>query len=717
MSTLHSAKFQKLLADIRAKKAAEGVSVLPVVQLQEQIKEQKVETVELKSLGIGDKPSAETIKDVIEEVMYGADKEAPKVLGVARDITLNPKQQEFNDRVMERKNTVLIGAAGTGKTTCMRQVTRNLIDMGVLDKLPVSTKALTQGSPGAVILSFTRKAVNNIRHAVVDELKKNTVTIHRLLEFEPEFFEVEDPKKPGFIKKSMRFVPTRNKYRPLPAELTFVAFEESSMIGVDLYNLLQDALPHGHQEVFLGDIQQLPPVFGAAILGFKMLELPVVELTEIYRQAAKSPIISVAWKLLQGDIHAFNPKTVTRTIEHPGTNKPVKRIAVPALDALSKKTDDGSIYFQVWQKPLSPDHGLLTATKQFCAWESSGYYNPLDDIILCPYNQAFGTIELNKGIMQHLGNKRGAPVFEIIAGFNTHYLAVGDRVLYDKEDAFIVAIEKNGTYAGKTPRPPSVNLDRWGHYQENVTKAELEAHINAESAELDEAALDAIMQSAADEVEDRVQAASHVVTIRYAYQDGESDGLIKLNSASEINALLGGYAITVHKAQGSEWKKVFIVLHSQHAKMASRELLYTAITRARQDCHIICEVDTFSKGIKYQRIKGNTLKEKAEQFKGKLEKNDDAAGQIPVPSVPFSGSSIVRSEMEQVDTSNISEQTNAATVLETKQLVVEKGTEIRQTVSSPATATKELTLLEKLKAKIEAERAAKAAKEKEKTNG
>jgi hypothetical protein len=46
--------------------------------------------------------------------------------------------------------------------------------------------------------------------------------------------------------------------------------------------------------------------------------------------------------------------------------------------------------------------------------------------------------------------------------------------------------------------------------------------------------------------------------------------------------------------------------------------MYTACSRAREELHIICEPDHFVKGILQQRIKGETLAEKAEVFKGKL---------------------------------------------------------------------------------------------------
>ena len=51
--------------------------------------------------------------------------------------------------------------------------------------------------------------------------------------------------------------------------------------------------------------------------------------------------------------------------------------------------------------------------------------------------------------------------------------------------------------------------------------------------------------------------------------------------------------------------------------MLSREHLYTSVTRAKKDLVIICEPETFEKGISSQRIQGNTLQEKAMYFQGR----------------------------------------------------------------------------------------------------
>lgn len=544
--------------------------------------------------------------------------------GVERDIILNEKQQQFADLVATGQDCVLIGAAGTGKTTCMRQVTQMLMNSGRIGMLGSDTKYLSGSSPGAVIVAFTRKAVNNIRKAVDERLKKNTITIHKLLEFAPEKYQIEDPDKPGTFKWTMKFEPRRNADNPLPSSLKFIAHEESSMESVWLYNLRAEAMPHAYQEVFLGDIQQLPPTFGLAILGFKMLELPVVELTEIHRQAQGSPITRLAWKLLEGNPLQFNPTVKRITIKHPVTGKPVERNTVPALQALEQESEAGTVIFQPWQKKLNSDNALITIVRQFCQWTDSSYYNPQEDIILCPYNVSFGTIEINKGIAQHLGFKRQAIVHEVIAGFNKHYLAVGDRVLYDKEDAFIIDIARNSNYLGTAPTAASTHLDRWGIMQEKLSDTEeMQRHI--EESELELEALEAFMQSS---VEDRVQAASHVVILRMAGDDEIDFVPVELDASAEINALLGGYAITVHKAQGSEYEKVFIALHNSHAKMVSRELLYTAVTRARSFLHIICETDTFFKGVSSQRIGGDTWEAKAEKFKGKMAEGQD--NELPI---------------------------------------------------------------------------------------
>ena len=125
------------------------------------------------------------------------------------------------------------------------------------------------------------------------------------------------------------------------------------------------------------------------------------------------------------------------------------------------------------------------------------------------------------------------------------------------------------------------------------------------------------MAAYTEESEERVKAASHKITVRLE----DSDEEIVIDTAGAINSLLLSYSLTIHKSQGSEWDRVFLILHQSHATMIQRELLYTAVTRAAKELYIICEKESFVNGVKSQKIKGNTLAEKAEVFKGKLETN------------------------------------------------------------------------------------------------
>jgi exodeoxyribonuclease V alpha subunit len=66
------------------------------------------------------------------------------------------------------------------------------------------------------------------------------------------------------------------------------------------------------------------------------------------------------------------------------------------------------------------------------------------------------------------------------------------------------------------------------------------------------------------------------------------------------------FALTVHKSQGSEFEEVFIVLPSSSSKVLSRELIYTAITRARTDITILGSQSILKQSIskKIQRSSG-----------------------------------------------------------------------------------------------------------------
>jgi ATP-dependent exoDNAse (exonuclease V) alpha subunit len=575
----------KLRANVAAKKAAQEALNNPIIPEQ--------------SLVTAIKEELETASEIATTSLYSTDK-------YGNTITYNAEQADFVRIAKERDSCVLVGAAGTGKTTAMRGVMDALIrDVGVPVLKDCHHKHLIDGTPGIIAVSYTRRAVQNLKRAMSEDMQYNCITIHKLLEFAPTYFEVMD-ETTGMMKKKMEFLPMRNRTNPLPRGISTIIIDESSMVSGDgttaleqklLHNYLLDALSHSVQIIYLGDIQQLPPVFGCAILGYKLIELPVIELTQVYRQALESPIIRLAHRILSG---------------------------IPILPAeLEDWYFPGQLKLHPWKKSIHSEAALHTTVKFLTMEIERGLYIPEEDMVLCPWGKEsktetiFGTKELNKGIGNYLARRDDKYTYEIIAGFAKHYMSVGDKVLYEKEDAIITSIEPNGTYTGKAYRTASKSLDYWG-FEHDTASANQHESSNKKLLSLDDTlddddALDAYMAMAAGDDDSRTREASHVITMKLI----DSDILVSVSSAAEVNELLFAWALTVHKSQGSEFRKVYITLHKVHNVSIFRELLYTAVTRAREELYVICEPDHFVKGINSQRIKGNTLAEKAEFFKGK----------------------------------------------------------------------------------------------------
>ncbi len=71
-------------------------------------------------------------------------------------------------------------------------------------------------------------------------------------------------------------------------------------------------------------------------------------------------------------------------------------------------------------------------------------------------------------------------------------------------------------------------------------------------------------------------------SLRVAFTGGDADV-----SGKALGDLLHGWAITVHRAQGSEWDAVVVVMPPEAAAMMSRPLVYTALTRARRHLSVV----------------------------------------------------------------------------------------------------------------------------------
>lgn len=517
-------------------------------------------------------------------------------------VPLNAKQLLGVSYTLDKQSFVLTGAAGTGKTTAQAAV------VDILDKedaFGVHDFKYIGEAPSIAICAFTKVAVRNIQKAIrknprIEHYASHCMTIHSLLEYEPEVVtrETED----GGSKDVRVFMPKRNKANPL--QITHLIVEEASMVGLDLWWNLFDALLPGVQIVFLGDINQLQPVFAKPILGYALIKLPVIELSRVYRQALDSPIIYNAHQVLIG--------------------KPIKTSACQKVSVI-----EGKEKVKVGQTRM----GLALGT-QFRKLYELGFYSPDEDMILLPWNkQAMGVKAINEVIASFLGASRDAIVYHVRTNRMQWYLAVDDKVLVDKRAGVVTKIADNPKYIGADPRPA-------GYYTRDGTPilgggstVDFSADVGS-SKPVD--LIDYTNFSMDDvEVDEGNRASSHIVTVKWDDTNSESE-LRTAGDFSESNFQFG-YAMTVHKAQGSEWRKVFCAFHSEHMAFLSRELVYTALTRAREEFILFAKPDVVERACQKQEVKGNTLAAKIEYFNsGALLDKDLVPVEKPIDWVPFS---------------------------------------------------------------------------------
>ena len=163
------------------------------------------------------------------------------------------------------KVLVMTGGPGVGKTTIVKAVLRILAAKGIK----------------FLLCAPTGRAAKRMTEATGFEAK----TIHRLLEV--------DPRGGGF---------KRGDDNPLDCDLLVV--DEASMVDVMLMQALMKAVPDKAALLIVGDIDQLPSVGPGQVLAdiISSGAVPVVALTEVFRQAAQSRIITSAHRINQGSI-------------------------------------------------------------------------------------------------------------------------------------------------------------------------------------------------------------------------------------------------------------------------------------------------------------------------------------------------------------------------------------------------------------------------------
>lgn len=182
---------------------------------------------------------------------------------------LSAGQVQAVHAVAEAGALVLTGGPGTGKSTVVRQILELADENGV----------------DAVLCAPTGRAAKRLEQTTGHKAS----TIHRLLEVQAD---------------TGRFA--KGPHDPLPKGLVVV--DEASMLDVALADALLSALTPEHRLLLVGDADQLPSVGPGNVLRDVMAAallsdgaLPLVRLTEVFRQAEGSSIVHNAHRILAGE--------------------------------------------------------------------------------------------------------------------------------------------------------------------------------------------------------------------------------------------------------------------------------------------------------------------------------------------------------------------------------------------------------------------------------
>ena len=181
------------------------------------------------------------------------------------EVTLADSQREAVKKAVSSKVMVITGGPGVGKTTLVNAILR----------------ILTAKSVNVALAAPTGRAAKRLSETTGMEAK----TIHRILEV--------DTMRGGF---------KRNTDDPLDCDL--LVLDETSMVDVPLMASVVKALPDKAGLILVGDVDQLPSVGPGQVLAdvINSGAVPVSRLTEIFRQAAQSKIVTNAHKVNSGYI-------------------------------------------------------------------------------------------------------------------------------------------------------------------------------------------------------------------------------------------------------------------------------------------------------------------------------------------------------------------------------------------------------------------------------
>lgn len=377
----------------------------------------------------------------------------------SESMRLSDLQRDAVKLAVNRCVTVITGGPGTGKTTLIKCLL-----------------CLSKRFGQTELCAPTGRAAKRMTEATGHEAR----TIHRMLEYSAD---------EGTFKKCPE--------DPLKAKTVIV--DETSMVDIFLMRSLLRALKPGTRLVLTGDADQLPSVGAGNVLGDLIAsgEVPVVKLTEVFRQAEQSAIVTNAHRINRGEMPVSNRKGTDFYMERVGT---AEQAAQSALN-LVKTRLPGYFGFDALR-----DIQVMTPMKKGEA----------------------GVYAMNRRLQEALNPGNGKP--QLSRG--NDYFRPGDKVMQIKNDY-------------------DLEWTRDGEDGKGVFNGDI-----GFVTELDEE--------------------EKSLTVEF------DDGRCAEYSAELLEELELAYCMSVHKSQGSEFQAVVIPLVSGPPMLLTRNLLYTAVTRARK---------------------------------------------------------------------------------------------------------------------------------------
>ena len=376
-----------------------------------------------------------------------------------------PLQRQILELALRHQLVVLTGGPGTGKTTSVRAL------LAMFDRLGMKT----------LLTAPTGRAAKRMTELTGREAS----TVHRLLEAK-------------FADDGETVVFSKNAEERLDCDA--VILDESSMVDISLMHALLEAMPPDARLVMVGDADQLPSVGPGNVFSaiIRSQVVPMVRLTEIFRQKEDSRIIRNAHMINRGD--------------HPN---------------LSENAGD---FFRL--KRLQAGSSVDTITELVSVRLPGKMHIPAEDIqVLSPTRKGeMGTVNLNQRLQLALNppspDKREKAFGDIVFRENDRVMQVKNNydILWQSADHKSVG---SGIFNGDIGRIIGIDPD----------------------AELVMVDFDGRIAS-------------------YGF-----DSLLELEHA---------WAMTVHKSQGSEYRAVILALSPGAQMLMTRDVLYTAVTRARE---------------------------------------------------------------------------------------------------------------------------------------